>query len=524
VSREALNPTGRPELYYSKALHSARERTVKPLVLKLHPSDNVAVAPFSLPAGTDVTVDGRSISLCEAVPAGHKIALAELSVGTQVVKYGHSIGEITQPVRRGEWVHTHNLKTSLSGVIKYQYKPTVWSSDSEPTGCAFNGYLRANGDVGTRNEVWILPTVGCVNHAAERIVRACSEQFVGRIDGVFSFAHPYGCSQSGHDLDNTQRILAGLMRHPNAGGVLLLGLGCEDNQIESQLEAAGEFDRSRLRYFNAQDIDDEVERGVEAVRELVSLMEHDSRTERPVSDLIIGLECGGSDALSGITANPLVGRVADRVVAEGGGSILSEVSEMFGAEQTLMSRAVNEDVFSNIEGLINDFKQYFIALGRPIYENPSPGNLEGGLTTLEEKSLGAIKKGGSAPVAEVLRYGDTKRAAGLSLLETPGNDGVSTTGMVAAGATAILFTTGRGTPLGSPVPIVKISTNTSLYERKPGWIDFNAGALADGSAEMGALESGLFDLLLDVASGRTQANNERSDYRDIAIWKTGVTH
>jgi len=363
-----------------------------------------------------------------------------------------------------------------------------------------------------------------VNHAAERIVRACSEQFVGRIDGVFSFAHPYGCSQSGHDLDNTQRILAGLMRHPNAGGVLLLGLGCEDNQIESQLEAAGEFDRSRLRYFNAQDIDDEVERGVEVVRELVSLMEHDSRTERPVSDLIVGLECGGSDALSGITANPLVGRVADRVVVEGGGSILSEVSEMFGAEQTLMSRAVNEDVYSNIEGLINDFKQYFIALGRPIYENPSPGNLEGGLTTLEEKSLGAIKKGGSAPVAEVLRYGDTKRTAGLSLLETPGNDGVSTTGMVAAGATAILFTTGRGTPLGSPVPTVKISTNTSLYERKPGWIDFNAGALADGSAEMGALESGLFDLLLDVASGRTQANNERSDYRDIAIWKTGVTH
>ena len=524
MTRDHLERTGQPELYYPKALHSARELTLKPLVLKLHASDNVAVAPFSLEAGTEVTIDGGPISLCEAVPAGHKIALAELDIGMQVIKYGYPIGEMIQPVNRGDWVHTHNLATGLSGVIKYEYKPTKWSSELAPTGCTFDGYLRANGDVGTRNELWILPTVGCVNHAAERIVRACSEEFVGRVDGVFSFAHPYGCSQSGDDLDNTRRILAGLMRHPNAGGVLLLGLGCEDNQIESQLDVAGDFDRSRLRYFNAQDVADEAESGMEAVRELVSLMGHDSRTKRPASDLIVGLECGGSDALSGITANPLVGLVADLVSAGGGGAILSEVPEMFGAEQTLMNRAANEEVYGEIVSLINDYKQYFTNQGCPIYENPSPGNLDGGLTTLEEKSLGAIRKGGSASVTEVIRYGGRKKRDGLALLNTPGNDPVSTTALVAAGATVLLFTTGRGTPFGSPVPTIKVSTNSALYEKKPGWIDFNAGALADGSAEMEDLETGLFELLLDVSSGRTQTKNERSDYRDIAIWKTGVTH
>jgi altronate hydrolase len=504
-------------------LNDEKEGILKPLLLKLHPSDNVAVAPTSLKAGTQVSVDGCSILLPHAVPGGHKIALVELPVGAQVVKYGHSIGKATQSVQRGGWVHSHNLTTNLSGVIGYQYEPEAGSRQTGATGRTFDGYLRANGGVGTRNEVWILPTVGCVNHSAERIVRACREKVGSRIDGVFHFAHPYGCSQSGTDLENTRLVLAGLMRHPNAGGALVLGLGCEENQVESQIETAGDLERRRLRYFKAQDVDDEVERGVNAVLELVGVMEHDHRTECSVSDLIVGLECGGSDALSGITANPLVGRVADLVAAEGGGAILSEVPEMFGAEQTLMNRAVNDDVFSDIERLINDFKGYFTGQGRPIYENPSPGNLEGGLTTLEEKSLGAIKKGGGAPVGEVLRYGDSKKITGLSLLETPGNDGVSTTAMVAAGATAILFTTGRGTPLGSPVPTLKISTNTALYERKPRWIDFNAGALADGSAEMDDLAAGLFDLLLDVVSGRQKTNNERYDYRDIAIWKTGVT-
>jgi len=492
-------------------------------VVKLHPSDNVAVALTLLDAETEVSVDGRSLLVRESIPVGHKIALRDLKAGATVVKYGEPVGRVTQPVESGSWLHSHNMKTNLEGVVDYRYDPvTVWP---QATGASrgFDGYRRSNGTVGTRNEVWIVNTVGCVNRVADRIASICRNEFGDRLDGVHSFAHPYGCSQSGDDLDNTRRILAGLIRHPNAGGVLLLGLGCEDNQIDDLQRVAGDVAPVRLRCFNSQDVDDEVEYGVTMVRELVGVMQQDRRSEHPVSDLVLGLECGGSDGLSGVTANPLVGRIADRITAQGGGAILSEVPEMFGAEQTLMNRAVTDTVFRDIERLINDFKLYLREHGRPIYENPSPGNIAGGLTTLEEKSLGAIRKGGGARVTEVLRYGERKTVPGLSLLETPGNDAVSSTAMVAAGATVMLFTTGRGTPLGSPVPTIKISSNTAICVKKPQWIDFNAGALADASSEAAELEAGLFDLLVDVASGRTHTNNERYDYRDIAIWKTGVT-
>jgi altronate hydrolase len=492
-------------------------------LLKLDQSDNVAVAATRLPAGAELVIDGQSLLVQEDVAVGHKIALADLETGASVVKYGHTIGTVTRSVGRGYWLHSHNMKTNLEGVVGYRYEPTDSPLQVTGAGDTFDGYRRSNGAVGTRNEVWVLNTVGCVNRSADRITRICSERFGEAIDGVHAFAHPYGCSQSGDDLETTRRILAGLIGHPNAGGVLLLGLGCEDNRVDSLLQVAGDIDAARIRYFNAQDVGDEVEHGVAMAGELVSLMQQDRRTEHPLSGLVVGLKCGGSDGLSGITANPLVGRIADRITAQGGGAILTEVPEMFGAEQMLMNRAASELLFREIERLVNDFKQYYLTHGRPIYENPSPGNLEGGLTTLEEKALGAIRKGGSATVTEVLRYGERKGTAGLSLLEAPGNDGVSTTALVAAGATVLLFTTGRGTPMGSPVPTIKISSNTAVYERKPRWIDFNAGAVQDGSAEMGNLELDLFDLLLDVASGRKQANNERHDYRDIAIWKTGVT-
>jgi altronate hydrolase len=375
----------------------------------------------------------------------------------------------------------------------------------------------------TRNEIWVVNTVGCVNRSAERITRICRDQFRDGSDGIHTFAHPYGCSQTGDDLETTRRILAGLIGHPNAGGVLLLGLGCEDNQIEALLEAAGGVDRSRIRQFKSQDVIDDVEHGVALVGELVERMRHDRRAEHPARDLIVGLKCGGSDGFSGITANPLLGRITDRIVAQGGGAILTEVPEMFGAEQMLMNRAIDERVFREIERLVNDFKQYYAAHGRPIYENPSPGNREGGLTTLEEKALGATRKSGNATVTDVLRYGERMRGSGLALLEAPGNDAVSTTALVAAGATVILFTTGRGTPLGAPVPTIKIASNTALAERKPSWIDFDAGQLASGPATMEELEEALYSLLLDVAGGRRHARNEENDYRDIAIWKTGVT-
>jgi altronate hydrolase len=382
----------------------------------------------------------------------------------------------------------------------------------------------ADSRVGTRNELWILNTVGCVSPTAERIARRCRERFAGVVDGVHAFSHPHGCSQLGDDLGNTQRVLAGLMRHPNAGGVLVLGLGCENNQMEALLRRAGDtVDRSRLRFFNTQEVLDEEETGMEAAAALVDRMRGDVRSTCPASDLVVGLKCGGSDAFSGLTANPLIGRIADRVAAWGGKAILTEVPEMFGAEQILMNRAQDEAVFADVVRLINGFKEYFLRHGQPVYENPSPGNKEGGLTTLEEKSLGATQKGGEAVVTGVLDYGEPVRVPGLSLLRAPGNDGVSVTAQVTSGATLVLFTTGRGTPLGFPVPTVKIATNSDIAARKPHWFDFNAGALLDGTATLDQLADDLTDRILRIASGEVLAMNEVNGYREIAIWKDGVT-
>jgi altronate hydrolase len=491
-------------------------------VVKIHPADNVAVAVDLVAASDVVSVAGKSLEARAEVPAGHKIALMRIAQGEPVTKYGFPIGRATADIEPGDWVHSHNLATALSGTIDYS-----WSASRPMAAHAvaktFEGYRRANGRVGTRNEIWVLNTVGCVNHAAERIARLAAERFGDKVDGVHAFSHPYGCSQLGDDLRNTQLVLGGLMRHPNAGGVLLLGLGCENNQIDSLLKVAGEIDRSRLTVFNTQDVMDEIAEGGAGVGKLVERMENDRRETVSASELILGHKCGGSDGFSGMTANPLVGRIADKLTAMGGGVILTEVPEMFGAEQVLMDRATDREVFNDIVSMINDFKNYFTRHDQPIYENPSPGNKAGGLTTLEEKSLGAIQKGGSALVRAVLRYGEPATTGGLSLLESPGNDGVSSTAMTVSGATVLLFTTGRGTPLGFPVPTIKISSNSDIAARKPHWIDFDAGVLLDGSKAMDALADDLLDFILDVASGRKLTNNELHDYREIAIWKEGVT-
>ena len=506
--------------------------------VRIHPADNVVVAVRPLSAGCAVTIEGARVELREHVAAGHKIALQALQPGEPVVKYGFPIGVVTAPIARGAWVHSHNLKTRLEGMVEYRYEPAdrrgVGAQHAAPLltpGVSFMGYRRRNGRVGTRNEVWVLNTVGCVNHAAERIAQLGTQRFARQIDGVYAFSHPYGCGQLGDDLRNTRRVLAGLMRHPNAGGVLVIGLGCESNQMDGLLDLAGDVDRERLRFFNSQEVPDEIEAGLEHVAALVARMEPDARAACPASDLVLGHKCGGSDGFSGITANPLLGRVADRLTALGGGVILTEVPEMFGAEQLLMDHAVDAAVFSDIVAMVNDFKAYFLRHGQPIHENPSPGNVAGGLTTLEEKSLGAIQKGGQAPVTGVLRYGAPVApcgpggggGGGLWLLEAPGNDGVSSTALVASGATLLLFTTGRGTPLGFPAPTLKISSNTTIAEKKPHWIDLNAGALLDGTATLDQLEEDLFGLILEVASGRKLASNEKHGYREIAIWKEGVT-
>ena len=484
----------------------------KPDAVRIHPADNVVVATEALAAGREVAVEGERIVLREDVPAGHKVAVRALEAGEAVVKYGFPIGVATEAVPAGGWVHSHNLRTGLSGTLDYRYEPVPRAAEPPAAMPTFLGYRRPGGRVGTRNEVWIVNTVGCVNTAAERIARAASERFAGRVDGVHAFSHPYGCSQLGDDLENTRRVLAGLIRHPNAGGVLVLGLGCENNQMAELLSLAGEVDAARIRFFNTQDVVDEVEEGIDRVEELVRAMEGDRRVECPASELVLGHKCGGSDGFSGISANPLVGRIADRVTALGGGVVLTEVPEMFGAEQLLMNRAAGEEVFRGVVEMVNDFKEYFLRHGQPVYENPSPGNKAGGLTTLEEKSLGAIQKGGRATVSRVLRYGEPASTGGLALLEAPGNDGVSCTAMVASGAT-----------LGFPVPTLKIASNSAIAAKKPHWIDFNAGALLDGAATLDGLADELLELVLDVASGRRLANNEKHGYREIAIWKEGVT-
>ena len=487
--------------------------------IRIHPSDNVAIAVHALLAGDH----HAGVRLRDNIPAGHKFALRDLDAGEPVVKYGFPIGATTECVAQGSWVHSHNLRTQLEGMLGYSYAPTPAQARAVGDMPTFEGYRRDDGRVATRNEIWILNTVGCVNFVADGIAKNATERIGNGVEGVYAFGHPFGCSQLGDDLLHTQAVLAGLMRNPNAGGVLVLGLGCENNQMDALLSRAGDIDRSRIRFFNSQDVGDERASGLEMIGELAVRMEHDRRVSCHASDLVIGHKCGGSDGFSGITANAVVGRIADTLTSLGGGVLLTEVPEMFGAEQQLMNRATSEHVYEQLVAMINDFKAYFIRHGQNIYENPSPGNKAGGITTLEEKSLGAIQKGGQAPVSRVLRYGEPAAPGGLTLLEGPGNDGVSCTAMIASGATVLLFTTGRGTPLGFPVPTIKISSNSEIAAKKPHWIDFNAGTLLDGTRIMADLSDELFAYVLDVASGRSQTNNEIHGYREIAIWKDGVT-
>lgn len=498
---------------------------MKNAVTKIRPNDNVCVAILPVAAGETITVDGVSVTVREEIGVGHKIALTDLMSGDGVIKYGVRIGSVTQDVAKGSWIHSHNLQTDLKGALDYSYHPeqqlSAAKSAAVPT---FLGYKRKNGKVGTRNEIWIINSVGCVNRSAERISQLANARFVrDNFDGVYSFSHPFGCSQLGDDLVNTRAVLGGLARNPNAGAVLVLGLGCENLQLDALIKSIPDVDPNRLRFFNSQKVADEIEEGLKAVEELFEAMKDDKREEVPLSELTIGVKCGGSDGFSGITANPLVGRVTDLLTNYNGRVLQTEVPEMFGAEQLLMNRAATRKVFDDIVALINNFKAYFIKYDQPVYENPSPGNKAGGLTTLEEKSLGAIQKGGSAVISQVLNYGDQITDRGLVLVNAPGNDGVSSTAMTASGATLLLFTTGRGTPLGFPVPTVKISTNSEIYKNKPGWIDFNAGKLLDGEATFDSLTDEFMKYLIDVASGRTKTKNEVNGYKEIAIWKTGVT-
>jgi altronate hydrolase len=498
-------------------------QSTPPPCYRISPEDDVAIALRELAAGDSVGVGGVSIELRDAIPRGHKFALRAFAAGDDVRKYGQIIGRATQPIERGAHVHTHNVATRLAGVDRYEFSPEAPGAapPARAANATFLGYRRADGRVGVRNEIWILCTVGCVGRTAERIARLATPRCQERVEGVYAFPHQFGCSQLGGDLDRTRKLIAALASHPNAGGVLILGLGCESNQLAALLAEVPSARRERVRAFAAQTTTDEVEQGLQLVEELAEIAGRDRREPCPLSALTIGLKCGGSDGFSGVTANPLVGRIADRVTSAGGNAILTEIPEVFGAERLLMARAANAAVFQGVVDVVNDFKRYFLEHDQPVHENPSPGNIAGGITTLEEKSLGAVQKGGHATVTEVLRYGERISRPGLALLESPGNDGVSSTALVAAGATVLLFTTGRGTPLGFPAPTLKISSNSPLAQMKPHWIDFDAGRLLT-APDAEALTDEFLQLILDTASGRP-ARNELNDEREIAIWKDGVT-
>lgn len=492
-------------------------------LLRIHEKDNVAVAIDQVNKGSVLSVDSASIKALEDINKGHKIALTDIKKGENIIKYGFPIGHALEDINLGEWVHSHNLKTNLSEILTYEYNPHLEHIQKVTTDKTFRGYRRDDGRVGIRNEIWIIPTVSCVNKNANIIAKRAMEEIKGikNIDGVFEFTHPYGCSQLGKDHLNTQTILADMVNHPNAGGVLVLGLGCENNNIEEFKKVLGPYDANRVKFLVAQEVEDEIEESLKLIQELVLYASKFEREDCPVSDLVIGLKCGGSDAFSGITANPLVGAFSDKLISYGGSSILTEVPEMFGAETILMNRAVNRDVFDKTVKLINDFKEYFMDYNQPIYENPSPGNKKGGITTLEEKSLGATQKGGTSDIVDVLDYGDTIKKKGLNLLSAPGNDMVASTVLAAAGCHIVLFTTGRGTPLGTLVPTVKISTNSDLYNKKSNWMDFNAGRLLSGET-MENLADELMDFVIDIASG-TKVKAEEMGFREIAIFKNGVT-
>ena len=490
--------------------------------LKINPDDNVIVAITDLKAGEIITVDNITIHLNEDVPAGHKVALKDFTEGENIIKYGYPIGHTLTALKQGDWINEKNIKTNLAGLLEYTYNPIPVSLDIPKKDLTFKGYRRRNGDVGVRNEIWIIPTVGCVNGIVNQLAEALRKETDSKdVDAIVAFTHNYGCSQLGDDHENTKKILRDMVLHPNAGAVLVVGLGCENNQPDVFKEFLGDYDKDRVSFMVTQKVGDEFEEGMKLLRELYTKASKDTRVDVPLSELRVGLKCGGSDGFSGITANPLLGMFSDFLIAQGGTSVLTEVPEMFGAETILMNRCRNKELFNETVKLINDFKEYFLSHGEPVGENPSPGNKAGGISTLEDKALGCTQKSGSAAVKGVLSYGERVHTPGLNLLSAPGNDLVAATALAASGAHIVLFTTGRGTPFASPVPTVKISSNSTLAGKKKNWIDFNAGVLVE-DAELEETGQKLFDYVIDVASGK-KVRSEEAGFHDMAIFKQGVT-
>jgi len=487
--------------------------------LRINNNDNVVVALTNINKGDDV----NGVVAINNIPCGHKMAITDIKENENVIKYGYPIGHATTNIKAGEHVHNFNIATNLSETISYSYNPTFTKINDVTDNIKVKVYKRKYNKYGIRNYLYIVPLVGCVNSQADLIKeKVLSSIDNKKIDDVIVTKHPYGCSQLGSDMENTIKTLHNVVKHPNAGGVLVLALGCENNQLEHFKETLKDYDSDRVYFLKAQDVKDEVEEGTKLCLDLYNKMILDKRVEMPLSCITIGLKCGGSDGFSGISANPLVGMASDYIVASGGSTILSEVPEMFGAEQILMNRAKDENTFNKVVKLINDFKKYYTDHNQVCYENPSPGNKEGGISTLEDKSLGCTQKAGLSTVNDVLYNGDEITIKGLNLLNGPGNDMVACSNLACAGAQLILFTTGRGTPFGSFVPTIKIATNSNLASKKENWIDFNAGSIIDGT-NINDVFKEFLTLIVSVINGETLTKNEINKFYELAIFKDGVT-
>jgi len=494
-------------------------------VLRVHENDNVVIAASPLSKGTVIEDQNQKITLLSDIPMGHKIATRDIKAGENIMRYGNPIGHATEDIPQGQYVHTHNVKTNLSDIVEYRYQPNFKPVEVKGEMPTFEGYCRPDGKVGIRNEIWVIPTVFCANGPVQKIVELANQKYprTENFDGFYALTHPNGCSQMVEDALNTQKILANLAKHPNAAGVLLVSLGCEVNNLDAFLPVLGEYDAKRIKTMICQEVEDEIAVGMQLIDELYAYASTFKRETRPLSDLVLAVNCGGSDGFSGITANAILGRVTDIITGFGGTVIMTEVPEMFGAEHILMNRAANEEVFNKLVNMINDYKQYYKRYGQVIYDNPTQGNKAGGISTLEEKSLGCIQKGGQAIVTDVLKYGETIKTKGLNLISGPGNDLVGITNQEAAGAVITVFTTGRGTPAGYAVPLIRVGSNNTVSTRKNNWIDYNAGAVLEGkSLDQAAQE--LLEIILDVASGKKQSLAEANGYRQIGMLRDGVTN
>lgn len=491
-------------------------------LIKLHPTDDVAIAMRNINAGEILPVDGEDIIVNENLDKGHKVALRDIAKSENVIKYGAPIGFALEEIKKGGWVHTHCVKTTLNDELEYQYQPEFIDQQPATPSPEVSIYRRENGEIGIRNEIWLIPTVGCVNGMISQMVREFKQRHPQLdIDGIHVFPHQFGCSQLGDDLETTRVLLQNMALHPNAGGALVVGLGCENNQLSAFRDGLGEYDENRIKFLITQQADDEIEEGVALLEQIYAKVSQDKRLPGTLSEVKFGLECGGSDGLSGITANPMLGYFSDYLIAQGGTTVLTEVPEMFGAETLLMSRCKDEATFNKLVSMVNNFKGYYKAHNQPIYENPSPGNKKGGITTLEDKSLGCTQKAGTSQVQAVLHYGERLQVPGLNLLDAPGNDPIATSALGAAGCHMVLFTTGRGTPYGGFVPTLKIATNSELANKKKRWIDFDAGVLIN-DVSMEQVHGEFVQLLVDIVNGK-QTCNEVNDIREVAIWKKGVT-